>query len=123
MWSVIDSTGKELLPFKYNFADPSYDSRLIVLQTWEGYEVMDLSFEPFKVISKNEYKPIFPFRYGYAKVKKDGKWGIIDSSGRLVLETKYNDLYSFHDYPAPTTKMRETESSEYQTINLLDLKK
>ena len=122
VWSVVDCTGKELLPFDYCNIFPSYDSKLVVLETWDGYEVMDLTSEPFKVISKNEYKPIFAFRYGYAKVKKEGKWGIINSSGRLVLDTKYSDMYSFHDYPAPTTKVRETEKSVFQDIFLLDLK-
>lgn len=122
VWSVIDSIGKELLPFKYNLIFPSCDSKLVVLETWEGYEVMDLTSVPFKVISQNEYKPIFPFRYGYAKVEKDGKWGIIDSSGNLVLDTIYSDMYSFHDYPAPTTIVRETKNSEWQIIKLNDLK-
>ena len=121
-WSVIDCTGKELLPFKYNLIFPSCDSKLVVFETWDGYEVMDLASEPYKVISKNEYKPIFAFRYGFAKVKKDGKWGIINSSGKLVLDTKFSDMYSFHDYPKPTTLVRETENSELQIINLYDLK-
>ena len=121
-WSVIDCTGKELLPFEYSLIFPSCDSKLVVLETWDGYEAMDLSSEPFKVISKNVYKPIFAFRYGYAKVEKDGKWGIINSSGKLVLDTKYIDMYSFHDYPTPTTKVRETESSDFHLINLHDLK-
>lgn len=121
-WSVIDCTGKELLPFKYSLIFPSCDSKLVVLETWDGYEAMDLTSEPFKVISKNEYKPIFPFRYGYAKVKKEGKWGIFNSSGKLVLDTKYIDMYSFHDYSSSTTMVRETENSELQKINLFDLK-
>lgn len=122
MWSVIDCTGKELLPFEYCNIFPSCDSKLLVLETWDGYEVMDLTSEPFKVISKNEYKPIFAFRYGYAKVKKDGKWGIINSSGKLVLNTIFSDMYSFHDYPEPTTKVRETENTEFHDIFLFDLK-
>ncbi len=28
--------------------------------------------------------------YGYAAVKKDGKWGAIDSTGKVVVEPKYN---------------------------------
>ena len=27
--------------------------------------------------------------YGYAGVKKDGKWGIIDSQGNVILEPTY----------------------------------
>ena len=121
-WSVIDCTGTELLPFKYRHIFPSCDSKLVVLETWDSYEAMDLSSEPFKVISKNVYKPIFAFRYGYAKVEKDGKWGIINASGKLVLDTIFSDMYSFHDYPTPTTKVRETESSDFHLINLHDLK-
>ena len=122
MWSVVDCTGKKLLPFEYCLIFPSCDSKLVILETWDGYEAMDLTSEPFKVISKNEYKPIFAYRYGYAKVKKNGKWGIIDSSGKLVLDTKYRDMYSFHDYPTPTTMVRENENEELQVINLYDLK-
>lgn len=122
MWSVVDCTGKELLPFDYRHIYPSCDSKLLVLETWDGYEAMDLLSKPFKVITKNVFMPIFPFRYGFAKVKKDGKWGIINSSGKLVLNTKYSDMYSFHDYPEPTTKVRETEDTDFQDINLFDLK-
>ena len=121
-WSVVDCTGKELLPFEYCLIFPSCDSKLVILETWDGYEAMDLTSEPFKVISKNEYKPILPFRYGYAKVKKNGKWGIINSSGKLVLDTIFSDMYSFHDYPTSTTIVRENEDSEFQVINLYDLK-
>jgi hypothetical protein len=55
-------------------------------------------------------------------VKKDDKWGIINSSGKLVLETKYIDMYSFHDYPEPTTMVRETKNSPLQLIKLYELK-
>ena len=55
-------------------------------------------------------------------MKKIGKWGIINSSGKLVLDTIFSDMYSFHDYPTSTTMVRENEDSEFQVINLYDLK-
>lgn len=36
------------------------------------------------------FEDAFDYRNGYARVKKDGKWGYIDGKGNLVVEPKYD---------------------------------
>lgn len=45
-----------------------------------------------------------PFADGWAAVKKDGKWGFIDSSGELKIEYQFDDARSFGQHLAAIKK-------------------
>ncbi len=49
------------------------------------------------IFIKKQYDKIYNFKEGLAVVKKDGKYGFIDKSGKEVVELKYDDAYSFSD--------------------------
>ena len=43
------------------------------------------------------YDEAMTFSEGMAAVKQDGKWGFLDSTGKLVVPLKYTDAMSFHN--------------------------
>ena len=75
-WSAINSKGKELVP----------DSSLAICDK-SGKSVIDLNTLNV-VVERGTYDIIDTFRYGYARVKKNEKYGIINAQGKLVLDTK-----------------------------------
>ena len=123
MWSVIDCTGKELLPFDYSTIQISPDSKLVALQCPFNYsyswKVLNLTTN--ETFAKGEYSFIDGFRYGYARVKKNDKWGIINETGKLVLPTEYYSVYDFYNWPAPTTRIQKDNDSQLIDIKLNDL--
>ena len=85
-WSAINSKGKELLPFDYSHIFTSPDSSLAICDK-SGKSVIDLNTLNV-VVERGTYDIIDTFRYGYARVKKNEKYGIINAQGKLVLDTK-----------------------------------
>lgn len=120
-WSVIDACGKELLPFDYNHIFISPDSKLVSFQIgWKSWKVIDLDSNTNEIV-KNEYEYIEGFRYGYARIKKNGKWGIIDKTGKIVLPAEYESVYDFYNWPTPTTIIQKDKNYKSKIINLNDL--
>lgn len=48
-----------------------------------------------KYIANPKYDSMSSYSEGYAAIKKDDKWGYIDTKGKEVIKTKYVDAYSF----------------------------
>ena len=44
---------------------------------------------------RNKYNWIDYFENGFAKVQLNGKWGIINKTGKEVIELKYDKIYYF----------------------------
>jgi hypothetical protein len=44
------------------------------------------------------------FKDGLAKVKKDGKYGVIDKTGNVIIKAKYDDIDAFSENVAPVRK-------------------
>lgn len=55
-----------------------------VFRTTGGETVMEPVFED-----------AWDFKNGYARVKKDGKWGFVAESGKVVVEPKYDYVWDF----------------------------
>ncbi|HEB7537256.1 TPA: WG repeat-containing protein, partial [Campylobacter coli] len=51
-----------------------------------------------KLIVKPQYEEIYKFSNGFYKISKEGKVGIIDKKGEIVLEPKFDDIDT-NDYP------------------------
>ena len=49
-------------------------------------------------IIKAQYDAVYDFDRGFACVKKNGKWGVIDTTGKTVIECLYDDLSIWADY-------------------------
>jgi hypothetical protein len=50
---------------------------------------------PFAYNRDDEYAEDSPSNSQYLKVNKDGKWGVVDSSGNFLIEPKYAGIVSF----------------------------
>ena len=119
MWNVIDVNGNLLLEnwSKYIIV-PSVDSRMITINS-KSIMNIDKGGVP-KHFKDAMY--IGQFRYGYARLHSDnGRWGIINEKGDIVLPTIYYEMYSFHDFPQPTTLVRKEKGGNQETIVLQNL--
>ena len=119
LWNVLDINGNLLLAdwCKYKIV-PSVDSRMITINS---NSIMNVD----KGGTQKHFKDamyIGQFRYGYARLHCDnGRWGIINEKGDIVLPTIYYEMYSFHDFPQPTTLVRKEKGGNQELIVLQNL--
>ncbi len=85
---IIDVEGDVVIPFVYTGFNPSYDYGVIAAADENGkWGLISLSNSK---LSDFEYDYIFEFENGYAPVLKNHKYGVIDTSGKLVTGVVYN---------------------------------
>ena len=119
LWNVINVNGNLLLDdwCKYKIV-PSVDSRMITINSKSILNV-DKRGTP-KHFKDAMY--IGQFRYGYARLhSENGRWGIINEKGDIVLPAIYYEMYSFHDFPQPTTLVRKEKEGNQELIMLQNL--
>lgn len=125
-WGVLDAKGLQVL-------DVIYD-RVCISDTKELFSVRDLEFhwavvdrEKNTVIPFGVYERIDAFGYGYSRVKKSGKWGIVDQKGNLVLPTIYDEIWSFYNKTnlSSTTVIKDgvTQRFDFSTGRIVECKK
>lgn len=90
----------KLIPFNCNKIKWSDDNLLCTI--WvigKGFCVIDA--EGNIVLDFGIYDFIDGFTWGYAKVRKGNKWGIINIVGQIVLPIEYDKIWNFYkrDYP------------------------
>ncbi|MBX2841975.1 MAG: WG repeat-containing protein [Flammeovirgaceae bacterium] len=84
-FGAIDKSGKEVLPFVYDGIDVPSDGICRVKKgrsregKWGVVNLQDKQIVPF------EYSLIYPFKNGEARVRQNGKWGLISKSGKILL--------------------------------------
>ena len=119
LWNALDNKGNLLLDdwCKYKIV-PSFDSRMVTINSKSILNV-DKGGTP-KNFKGAKY--IGQFRYGYARLHSDnGRWGIINEEGDIVLPAIYYEMYSFHDFPQPTTLVRKENGGDHELIMLQNL--
>ena len=119
LWNVINVNGNLLLDdwCKYKIV-PCVDSRMITINSKSILNV-DKRGTP-KHFKDAMY--IGQFRYGYARLhSENGRWGIINEKGDIVLPAIYYEMYSFHDFPQPTTLVRKEKEGNQELIMLQNL--
>ena len=119
-WTVLNSDGEELLPLTYGTIIPGYDCPLATIQNQSKSKVVNVLTK--EIIVDSQYDYIGGFRYGYARVRKNGLWGIINECGALVLPAEYAAIYSFYDFPKATTVLQLSNDSQELFVSLCDLK-
>lgn len=74
------------------------------------------------VIVKAQYEDAMSFSGGYAAVKKDGKWGYIDETGKVVVDFQYFWAGNFSEGVAAVAALKEYEGLTYCVFHLIDAK-
>lgn len=97
-WGYIDQTGKVIIEKNLGWATNFVNGYAIVRKdnseglrgfiNKKGILIADYSFEE----AHNFYE-------GYAAVKKNGKYGFIDTTGKLVIDYKYDEIAPFPNNP------------------------
>lgn len=72
------------------------------------------------VLIPAQYEDARSFSGGYAAVKKDGKWGYIDETGKVVVDFQYFWAGYFAGGVAAVAVLEEYEESTYCVFHLID---
>lgn len=90
-WVYINRNGKIVIKLDPKFGDASQfsDGRAIVWQQWK-LSVID---ENGQILKTTPFYNIHPFSDGLAAftTKENGKWGFMDTKGRVVIEPQFED--------------------------------
>lgn len=88
-WGVIDLSGKEVINAEYDDLDPS-DYKLVAVCKNEKWGYLNMKGEQ---ITKFEFDDAEGFDgCEYAFVGKNDRCGLIDTSGKIIIPIKYDDL-------------------------------
>lgn len=88
LYGVIDIDQKVIVDYKYLHAS-FLKNGVLKIQTAKGFQTIDL--DDFKE-SKEVYEKINSFSNSLSSFKLDGKWGLIDSVGKIVLQNDYRNI-------------------------------
>lgn len=119
-WSAINSNFTELLPFDFYCIWPSKDSSLVTVEmSIDGkyqWSVIDVQSKN-TIVPYKRYSLIEGFRFGYARVKKDGLYGVINEKGEEIIPTKYSELLEFYDnWDKPETKVKLNSNDNWSSV-------
>ena len=100
-WGIVDTSGSEwLIPAEYD--DVICDelgrcyAQNAVFVVKNGKTILLVNGEQVG----EAYEDARPFADGWAAVKKNGKWGFIDTSGEMKIEPQFEDARSFGQHLA-----------------------
>lgn len=94
-WGLLDSKGRIILECNYANISISDDKTLFSLKSYDsGYCVVNHNGKV--IIPYGEYAIIDGFTNGYARVKKNRKYGIVNTKGEIVLPVEYDNIWSFY---------------------------
>lgn len=97
-YGVIDTKGKTILEPKFDDIYFSENYNLIIVSNGptninQGSGLFDRSGK--EILPIGSYHKIYGFYRGLARVIRGGKWGIINSYGKLLLPVIYDNIWNF----------------------------
>lgn len=101
-WGVVNTQGEILIPFKLDEVELMGDTLIRVRQN-NNYRWYSREGKPLR---KAYYDEMIPFTKGdvVTKFKHHGRWGVINSQGRILARPKYSDIRLIHS----TAKMKNS---------------
>lgn len=90
---VVDAQGQPTVPYALDYAP--FGQRLVCDRpnaVRVGVKWTFLATNGRLLFDPAPFESVFEFAGGYAIVKRDGKWGLIDTIGRFVLEPQFDEL-------------------------------
>lgn len=103
---LINYKGEIVFPCEYTYILPAYGTEnniFTIKHPQEGWAVVTADGE--EVVSFGEYQEIAGFTQGFAKVKQNGKYGIIDEAGEVVVPIEYDFIRTFYAEKWYATKL------------------
>jgi len=95
-WGTIDPAGKALIAPKYDAIYTFSDTHIVAKLSGQAH-LLTLAGEEVPGVA---YRDIWNSGKGYAWVNKDGKWGLIDETGKVLIPP-HDDLNNIVDGVAP----------------------
>lgn len=102
-WGFIDTTGKTVIPYQWNYATSFYNKLASVFDgTVSSYGFPDTKTGAYGFIDMTgelailcEFTDVYSFTEGLKPVKKDDKWGFIDDAGKTVIPFEWDKAVPF----------------------------
>ncbi len=123
-WGLVDSKGNIILEPEYKQIGVSDDNRILTIQHMDSqYEV--ISVDGKVIVPKGTYSWIDTFDGGLTRVYIGGcenkKWGIIDSTGNIVLPLHYSNIWNFYKKNRTTTTIESVDELQNRLVGSFNL--
>jgi hypothetical protein len=92
-WALIDTTGAELTPFKYEEMEMLTNGAGFMVKFFNKWGIIDRSGKEV-IPCKYEELEVFP-RKGMFKIRLNGKCGMVDMIGKEIIQPLYKDIWIF----------------------------
>lgn len=105
---LINYKGEVVYPCEYTYILPAYgteSSIFTVKHPQRGWAVV--TGNGVKIVSFGEYQEITGYTQGFARVTQNGKYGIIDEAGEVVVPTEYDSIWKFYTKDWYSTKLEK----------------
>ncbi|MBR6432447.1 MAG: WG repeat-containing protein, partial [Muribaculaceae bacterium] len=93
-WGYINEKGKQVIDFIYTSAEPFNEDGIAVVGLGNNLKLIDVNRN---FLGVNEYNEIGDFKDGIAKVKRNGKYGYINTQGEEIIPCKYDRIEAFNE--------------------------
>lgn len=107
LFGMIDCSGKISVPCKYEEISDCYAER--IAWVWKATdptnEIVLLNVHDGKQLTSSSYESAFDFHDGVAWVKKEGLYGLVDTSGRELIPPTYVEVGRFNNRIAYVRKV------------------
>lgn len=114
LWGYITRDGNVLYEPQYKEAYPFTKDGIARVKLEKGYNFID---QDGHILNENRYDEANDFYHGYAMVNKDGKEGLINENGIVIIEPQYDFVGTVNQNHILTI---ETGHSTYRPIDELD---
>ena len=96
LWYVLNSAGKEIGGRGFHNIIMSPDSKFLSVQEepYKNHRIFDAEDSIYKGNPKG-FHQISGFYCGYSRVEENGKWGIINTNGEIIVPLEYDCIHNF----------------------------
>ena len=119
-FGVMDATGRLILETDYARIIFSDDSQYITAQTYECTGFIVYSNKGDVVIAEKEYDWMDGFWKGFARVKRNGKFGVIDTKNQIILPIEYDNIWNFYGKDYDTIIVEKDKTSSHISFDALN---
>lgn len=108
-WGLIDRTGRELLPCAYDEIEVFPKEECVAVRKGADSGLVDAQG---KTLLEPAWEEVQPLVNGFIPVKKDGKWGYADTSGKLVIPCTWDNAWRFSGAETAVVTEQKPEGSK-----------